>query len=163
VLDTLCGRFTDQRAVVTTHIINDGFVETVTTDTYGRGVNHAVQGDNGHFSGTTTDIHHHRTGRFRNRQTRTDRRRHRLFNQEHFTSTSALSGFTDCTTLNLGCANRHTHQNTRAWTHEAVAVHLFDKVLKHFFSHEEVGDNAVFHRANRGDVARGTPSICFAS
>ena len=90
MLDTLSGRFADQGTVVTTHIINDGFVETIATDTHGRGVHHAVQGDNGHFSGTTTDIHHHRTGRFRNRQTRTDCRRHWLFNQEHFTRACTL-------------------------------------------------------------------------
>jgi hypothetical protein len=41
-------------------------------------------------------------------------------------------------------------------------MHLLDEVLEHFFCHEEVGDNAVFHRANSCDVARGT-SICFAS
>src|SRR5690606_13408087 len=95
VLDTLCCRFTDQRTVVTTNVVNDGFVETVTTNTLGRGVHHAVQGDNGHFSSTATDTHHQRTGRFRHRQTRTDCRRHWLFNQEHFTSTCTLRGFTD--------------------------------------------------------------------
>ena len=143
VLDTLCGGFTNQRTVITTHIINDGFVETVTTDTYGRGVHHAVQGDNSHFSGTTTDINHHRTGRFRNRQASTNCGSHRFFNQEDFTGTSALRGFSNCAAFNLGRANRYTNQNARAWTHKAVAVHLFDEVLEHFFSHEEVGDNAV--------------------
>ncbi len=55
-----------------------------------------------------------------------------------------------------GRANRHTNQNARAWTHKAVAVHLFDEVLEHFFSHEEVGDNAVFHWANSSNIARRT-------
>ncbi len=44
VLDALCGRFTDQRAVVTANVIDDSFVETVAADTHGRGVHHAVQG-----------------------------------------------------------------------------------------------------------------------
>ncbi|MNT18794.1 hypothetical protein D3C72_1540110 [compost metagenome] len=35
-------------------------------------------------------------------------------------------------------------------------MNLLDEVLKHFFSHEEVSDNAVFHWADRGDVAWGT-------
>ncbi len=156
VLNTLCGGFTDQRAVVTANVIDDGFVEAVTTDTYGRGVNHTVQRDNGHFSGTATDIHHHGAGRFGNRQAGTNSCSHRLFNQEDFTRTSALSGFTNSTTLYLCSANRHTHQNTWAWTHKAVAVHLFDKVLKHFLGHEEVSDNAVFHRSNGSDITRRT-------
>ena len=66
MLDTFCGGFTDQRTVITTHIVDDSFVETVTTNAHRRGVNHTVQGDNSNFSGTTTDINHHRTGRFRN-------------------------------------------------------------------------------------------------
>ena len=35
-------------------------------------------------------------------------------------------------------------------------MHLLDKVLEHFFSHEEVSDNAVFHWANCSDIARRT-------
>ena len=156
MLDTFCGGFTDQRTIITTHIVDDSFVETVTTNAHGRGVNHAVQGDNSNFSGTTTDINHHRTGRFRNRQASTNCGSHRFFNQEDFTGTSALRGFTNCAAFNLGRANRHTNQNARAWTHKAVAVHLFDEVLEHFFSHEEVGDNTVFHWANGSNIARRT-------
>src|SRR5690606_13120622 len=81
---------------------------------------------------------------------------HRLFNQEDFTRTGALSGFTNSTTLYLGSTYRHAHQNARAWTHEAIAMHLLNEVLKHFFGHEEVSDNAVFHRANSCDVTWGT-------
>ncbi len=51
MLDTFCGGFTDQRTVITTHIVDDSFVETITTNAHGRGVNHAVQGDNSNFSG----------------------------------------------------------------------------------------------------------------
>ena len=161
MLDTFCGGFTDQRAVVTANVVDDRFVEAVTTDTYGRGVNHAVQGDNGHFSGTTTDINNHGASGFRNRQTCTNCRCHRFFNQEHFTGAGALSGFTDRTTFNLRCANRYTDQYTRAWAHKAVAVNLFDEVLEHFFGHEEVSDNAVFHRTNSRDVTWRTAQHLF--
>ena len=156
MFDTLSGCFADQGTVVTAHVIDHGFVETVAADTYGRRVDHAVQGDNCDFGSTAADINNHRTGRFRNRQACADRGRHRLFDQEDFTSASALRGFADSTTLNLGRANRHAHQHAWARTHKAVAMHLFNKVLQHLFSHEEVGDNAVFHRANRRDIARRT-------
>ena len=59
MLNAFCGRFADQGAIVTTDIINDGFVKTVAADTDRRGVNHAVKGDDRHFSGTAADVHNH--------------------------------------------------------------------------------------------------------
>ncbi len=35
-------------------------------------------------------------------------------------------------------------------------MHLVDEVLQHFFADAEVGDDAILHRADGVDVARGT-------
>jgi hypothetical protein len=42
---------------------------------------------------------------------------------------------------------------------EAVGVHLLDELLEHLFGDGEVGDHAVFHRADGLDGARVRPSM----
>ena len=156
VLDALGRGFTDQATVVATDVADDRFVKLVATDTDGLGVNHTVQGDDGHFSGTTTDIDHHGTGRFGDRQAGTDGSSHRFVDQVDLTGTGAQCGLLDGATLNLSGTARHTHQHTRAGAEIVVVVNLLDEVLQHLLGHVEIGDHAVFHRADRGDVARGT-------
>src|SRR3990167_3898252 len=156
LLDALGGGFADQRTVVTAHVSDDGFVETVATHADGFGVDHTVQRDQGDFSGPTTDIHNHRAASFFNRQAGTDGGSHRLFDQEHFASTGTEGRLTNGTTLNLSRFARHADQYARRRLQEAVFVNLVDEVLQHLLADAEVGDHAVFHRTDGGDVARRT-------
>ncbi|MNO74949.1 hypothetical protein D3C76_659690 [compost metagenome] len=156
LFDALSGGFTDQAAVVTTHVSDDRFVEAVAANADGFGIHHTVQGDQRDFSGTTTDIHDHRTASFFNRQAGTDRSGHWLFDQEHFTGTGTEGRFTDGATLNLGGFAWNADQHTRARLQKAVFMNLVNKVLQHLFADAEVGDHAVFHRTNGRNVARRT-------
>jgi hypothetical protein len=46
----------------------------------------------------------------------------------------------------------------------AVSVqHPLDEVLQHLLGDREIGDDAVFHRPDRGDVAGCASSICLAA
>ena len=143
LLDALSRRFTDQAAVVTTHVGDDRFVEAVAANPYGFGIHHTIEGNQGDFSGTTTDIHHHRTARFFDRQAGADSGSHRLFDQEYFAGTGAKGRFTDGTTLNLGGLARNADQHTRAGLQETVFVNLVDEVLQHLLADTEVGDHAI--------------------
>lgn len=156
MLDALGGGFPDQAAVVAAHVADDGFVELVAADADGLGVNHTVQGDDGHFGGTTTDVHHHGAGRFGDRQAGTNGGSHGFIDQVNLAGAGAQSGFLDGATFHLGGAARYAHQHTRAGAEIVVVVNLLDEVLQHLLGHVEVGDHAVFHRANGGDVTRGT-------
>src|SRR5690606_30406091 len=152
VLDALGGGIADQAAVVTAHVGDDGFVEFVTTHPNRVGVDDAVQGDDGNFSGTAADVDNHGTAGFFYRQAGTDGRCHGLFNEEYFTSSGAQGGLTNGLAFNLGRLAGHAHQNPRARGNEAVFVNFVNKVLEHFFSDDEVSDHAIFHRADGGDV-----------
>jgi hypothetical protein len=125
-------------------------------DTDGLGIDHTVQGDQCDFSGTAADVDNHRTASLFDRQAGTDGRSHWLFDQEDFARTGTQSRFTDGATLDLSGFAGNTDQHTRAGLQKAVLVNLVDKILKHLFAHAEVGNNAVFHRSNGGNVARGT-------
>src|SRR5471032_4092 len=156
LLDALGGGFADQAAVVATHVGDDRFVEAVAANPYGFGVNHTVQGNQRDFGRTTTDIDNHRAASFFYRQAGTDRSRHWLFDQEHFTGTGTKGRFTDGATLHLGGFAGNADQHTRARLQKAVFVNLVDKVLQHLFADAEVGNDAVLHRTNGGNVARRT-------
>src|SRR3546814_5952080 len=134
LLDTLGGGFANQAAVVTAHISDDRFVETVAAQTYGLGIHHTVEGDQGDFSGTTTDVDDHRTTGLFDRQAGTDGSGHRFFDQEHFTGTSAEGRFTAGATLHLGGLEWHADQHARAGLHETVFVTFVDEDLQHLFT-----------------------------
>ncbi|XPE70379.1 hypothetical protein ACNKHP_09645 [Shigella boydii] len=134
MLDEFCGGFhTNTRSVITTHIVDDSFVETVAANAHRRGVQTTPFGDNSNFSGAATDISTTINRSLRETGRPAPSGGHRFFDQEDFTGTSALRRSRIARRWTWGRANRHTNQNARAWTHKAVAVHLFDEVLEHFF------------------------------
>ena len=69
--------------------------------------------------------------------------------------------FLDGAPLDLGGTEGHAHQHPRARAQEAIAVHLLDEVLQHFFGVGEIRDDPVLHRPNRRDVARGAAQHVF--
>ena len=96
---------------------------------------------------------HHRAARLGHRHAGADRRGHRFLDQEHVARAGLLGRFLDRAALDLGRAAGHAHQHARARPQEARLVHLADEVLEHLLGVGEVGDDAVLHRPDRGDVA----------
>ncbi|BBG30883.1 homoserine acetyltransferase [Zymobacter palmae] len=160
-LDAFGSGFTDQAAIMTTHIGSDGFVETVTAHTHGFRIDDTGQRNDRDFGRTTTDIHHHRPLRFFDLQAGTDSSSHRFFNQEHFTRTSAFSGFLDRTPFHLSGHAGHADQHTRAGLDEGTFMYLTNEMLQHLFGNGEVSNDAVLHRPNRRDVTGCTPQHAF--
>src|SRR5690606_38959773 len=126
LLDALGGGFADQTAVVTAHVGDDGFIEAITADTYGFGVDHAVEGDQSNFRGAAANVDDHRAARLVYRQASPDCGGHGFLDQEHFTRSGAQCRLTDGAAFHLGGLARHADQHARAWLQEAVLVNLVD-------------------------------------
>src|SRR3954468_2402135 len=137
-LDALSRRLTDQDAVVPADVVHDRFVEAIATDARGVGIYDAVQGEDRDFRGTAADIQYHGPTRFVNGQSGTDGRRHRLADNRHVAGTGTFGGFADGAALDLCGTERHAHEDAGRGLQHAVAVHLVDKMLKHFFGVREV-------------------------
>src|ERR1700750_2300143 len=63
-------------------------------------------------------------------------------------------GLADRAALDLRRAARHADDDARGGLEETRVVHLADEVLQHLLGDGEVGDHAVLHWTDRGDVAR---------
>src|SRR3984957_6022830 len=151
----------DQDAVVAADVVGDRFVELVAADAHARCVDDAVQRDDRDFGGAAADVEHHRAARLLNRQTGADRGGHGLGNDVHAASAGPLGRFLDGASFDLGGAEGHAHQNSRAGAQETIAVYLFDEVLQHFLGVGEIRDDPVLHRPDRGDMAGGSAQHVF--
>ena len=106
------------------------------------------------FGGAAADIDDHRAGRFRHRQAGAGCGGHGLFDQVDLRRARAVRGFPDCTPFNLGRPARHADDDARRRRKHARRMHHPDELLDHLLGDVEVGDHAVFHRADRFNVAR---------
>ena len=147
-LDAFSRRFADQQVGISTNVTNDGFIHLVPTNTGRRGVDNAAQRQNSNFRRTTTNIHHHRTLRLRNRQISADGRRHGFFDQEDLSGPGIFGGFLNGATLH-GCRARRNTDNNLWRCEGAVVVNLPDEVLDHLFGNFKVSDYAVAHGTDR--------------
>ena len=155
-LDAFGGGFTDQDAVVAAHVVDDRLVEAVAADTHRGGVDDAVQRHDRDLGGAAADVQHHRTLRLVDRHAGADRGRHGLLDQVNLARAGAERRFADRAALDLGGTAGHADQHARARANELVFVHLANEVLQHFLGVGEIGDHAVLHRPDGGDVARRT-------
>jgi hypothetical protein len=80
----------------------------------------------------------------------------RFLDQEDAAGAGRQCRFLNRTPLDRGGAGRHA-DNDHGIGEGAAIVHLADEVLDHFFRDFEVGDDAVAHRADRFDIAGGSP------
>ena len=81
-----------------------------------------------------------------------DRRRHRFFDQVHFARLGAHRAVLHRAPLDLRDLRRHADDDARPQP-AAALVRLADEVRQHLLGRLEVGDDAVLHRLDRGDVA----------
>ena len=102
MFDTFGGRLTDQDAVIAAYVVGDRLVEAVATNSDRRGIDDAIQGDDGNFRCATANIEHHRATCFVYRHAGADCGSHRLGNQVYFTRTGTLGRFADCAPFYLG-------------------------------------------------------------
>ena len=150
--------------MVAADIRNDGVVHLVAADPDRTGVNNAAERDHGYFGSTAADIDHHAAGRFGYRQTGTDRRSHRFFNQTDFDGARRFGRFLNSASFHRRGAGRNADDNHRRGKRTAV-VHFTDKIFDHFFRDFKIGNNAVAQRTDRLDVAGGASQhlFCFVA
>src|SRR5450830_1417375 len=160
-LDRFRRLLADQHAVVATDVIDDGFVELVAANAHRTLVHHAAQRNDADFGGAAADVDHDRAGRSRHRQTGADCCSHGFFDQVDLRSTGAQRRFTDRTARHLSRAARNADDDARGRTEQLGVVHHADELLQHLLGDGKVGNHAVFHRANRLDIARNLAQHLF--
>ena len=99
-----------------------------------------------------SDIHHHVAARLGNRQTRADRRHHRLLHQMHFARLRAIRRIHNRALFHLRNLARHADHNARMHQHLPV-MRLVDEVIQHLLGDFEVSDDAVLHRLDGDNIA----------
>ena len=142
LFDPLGGAFAHQQVMVAADVVDDRFVHHVATDAHGARIDDAAERQDGHFGRAAADIHHHASGRFRDRQAGADRRGHGLLDQVDLAGAGGFGGFLDGAAFHGGRAGRDAHDHQGAGETAAV-MHLADEVLDHLLSHFEVRDHAI--------------------
>ena len=84
-----------------------------------------------------------------------DRRRHGFLDEVHLARLRPVRAVFHRALLDLRDLGRHTDDDSRAHPDVPVVVRLLDEVGEHLLGVLEVGDDAVLHRLDGDDVARG--------
>ena len=129
-------------------------IEAISAYSYRFRVHNPIERDNRDFRRTATNVDNHRAACLLNRQSCSNSRRHRLFDETHVASTRTGDRLTNRTALNLSRLAGHADQHSGTGWKETVFVHLVDEVLKHLLGDLKIGDHAVFKRPDGHNVAR---------
>jgi hypothetical protein len=142
--------------VLALHVVDDRVVERVARHAHRLAVDDAGERDHGDVGGAAADVDDHVAGCLGDREARSDRRGHGFFNQVHFTRLGAVGAVLDGAALHLGDLRRHADDDART-DQGLAAVRLANEIAEHLLGGFEVGNHAVAHRLDGGDVAGGTP------
>ncbi len=154
LLDGFGRGLADQHAVIAADVVDDGLVELVAAHAHTALVHRAAQRNDAHLSGAAADVDDHRAGGFADRQPGADGRSHGLFDEVHLAGARAQRRLANGAALDLGAAAGHANDDARTGPEHPGVVRHFDELLEHLLGHGEVGDHAVFHRADGLDIAR---------
>ena len=133
-------------------IQHDGFVHLIAGDPQGMTVYNSCKGDYSDLGCAAADIDDHITDRFRNRKTGPDCSRHWFFDQKHFPGACGFGRFSHRTLFNLCDSGRYCDDDSGS-DKPAMLVYLFNKMSQHRFRDFKVGNDAIPHRADGGDIA----------
>ena len=155
LLDALGRGFTDQHVVLAAHVADDGFVELVTADAHAFGINDAVERDHRHLGSAAANVDHHRAACFTDRNAGAERCGNGFFDDVDLAGAGVFHRLADGAALHLGAAVGHTDHHAGDGAHQAAFLHLADEVLQHLLGNGVVGDHAIAHGADGGDVGGG--------
>ena len=110
--------------------------------------------DDGYFGGAAAYVNYHAAPRVEHRQPDSERRCHRLVDEENVASPGMLGGVANGTDLNFGRSGRNSHYNLKVRGEEAVtlAVNFLDEAADHHLRRVEVGDHAIAQRPDGLDA-----------
>ena len=116
----------------------------------------AGERDDRHLARTAANVNNHRSRRFGNRQTDSDRRRHRLLDQIDLPDTRRMRGILDRALLDLRdvAGNGDHHTRLGVFAPEPPGADLFDEIADHRLRDVEVRNHAGLHRTDGHDVSR---------
>src|SRR5258708_7940857 len=155
-LDLLRRALADEEVVGPLHVIDDGEVDLVARDADGLGKHDAVQRNDGDLRGAAADMIVDIGGGLGPPQAAAAGGGHGLEDGDDLAGAGVRGGFLHGALLDLGDAARNGDDD--AGRHDlGIVVHLLDEVAEHRLGDVEVGDDAVLHRADGGDVAGGAP------
>src|SRR5690606_22076057 len=153
LLDEFGRGFADQHAVVAADVIDDGFVEFVAADAHRALVDHAAQGNDGHFGGASADVDHHGAAGVGHRQSGAYGGGHGFFDEVDLAGARTQGGLADGAALDLRGTAGHANDDARAGGEHAARMHHADELVEHLVGNGKVGDHAGFHGADGLDVA----------
>ena len=137
-------------------VLDDRFVHGVAGHPHRPAVDDARERDDRHVGGSAADVHHHVARGLGDRHPRTNRSGHGLFDEVHLARLGSVGAVLHGAPLHLRDLGRHPDDDARA-DEPPPRLRLADEIRQHPLGRFEVGDHAVAHRSNRGDVA-GRPS-----
>ena len=161
-LDLLRRALTDHEVIHALDVLNDGGVHLIAADADGAARDDAAERDHGNLRRAAADIDDHAPRRFFDGKSRTDCCCHRFLDEICLSRARLLCSINDGTLLHLGDSRGHADHHTR--TNERLGTHrLADEILQHRLRHVEVRNDAILHRANGHNVARGAADhlLCF--
>ena len=154
------GALTDEEIVGALHVVDHGGIELVACDAHGLRKDHAGEGNDGDLGGAAADVDDHVGGRFFDREADSDGGGHGLGDGDHIACAGMERGVFHGAFFDLGDAGGDGDDDAGVYAEGAVAD-LADEVAEHRLGDVEVGDDAVLHRADGGDVAWGAPEHAF--
>ena len=154
--------FTDKYLVFHCYATDNGGIKFVTCHLQRTAFYNAVERNYLYIILTAADIYYHCAVRLRNINTRTEKRRNRLFYNEYLSRTRRKCRFNHCSVFYISHRRRHTKDNSRLYY---SAYNLSDKLDYHGFRHLIIRDNTVLQRLYRNNIFRGSAYhlICFVA
>ena len=158
--DFFSGALTDEKIVGPLHVVHHGGVELVAGHADGFRKHDAVERNDGDLGGAAADVHDHIGGRFVDRETDADGGGHGLGDRDDVAGTGVEGGVLDGALFHLGDAggNRDDDAGRSA---ERATRYFANEVTEHRLGDVEIGDHAVFHGADGGDIAGGAAEHLF--
>ena len=159
-----CCTFTDQKIITFFDVVDNGSIQFISGTAHGTGNHNAAQRDYCHFTGSAANIDNHAAAWFQSRQTGTNCRRHRFFDDVDLFGTGLISGILYGTAF-YGCYAGRNADNDSGFGKHFSTQRFADEFLQHDNGGLKICNDTVFQRTNGYDGTRSTTNdiFCFFS
>src|SRR5664279_3069153 len=156
-LDLLGAALADHQVVLLADVGGDRLIELVAAHPQAGRYHDPAQGDDRDLTGPAADVDDHVPGRSGDRHVGPDRGSQRLLDQVGRPGARLEGRIADGPLLDAGHAGRHADHHVRPAKADRAALDLADEVAEQGLGDHVVGDHAVLHGPDGGDVA-GRPA-----
>src|SRR5580698_3600271 len=159
-LNLLGSALTDQEVIFPLEVIHDGLIHLIAGHANGARINDSAKRDDCDVGSAAANVDDHVAAGLSDWQTRANGGHHGLLHQVNFTRLGAIGGIHDGPLFNLRDFRGYADHDSRMHEHLAV-MRFLDEVVQHLFRDFEIGDDSIFHRLDRHDVAGRAPQHFF--